>query len=277
MTSNSNDSARGAGRADIAVAEVLNDREQSYRLFSRLFMKPLELEDIEGLAAMNLEKSAAAVVGGDEKAADLEDDLLAQGFNDMGRGLHRRHTGTQRVLSTDFTMCFDGVSSHKGLVAVPYASIFAGSIKGEKAIFFQEPRNRDVAAYRSEQVGVDPDLHLPEDHLSFELSFMADLSSKAACAYAKGNAAEALRLLQVSRDFLSDNILCWYGAFYDLALHIVETRFYRGVLKATYGYLQLDGDVLADLVDALSPAGLQEGARGVQEEAGDVQEEGGRP
>lgn len=249
MASNNNDNACVADVADVSVAAVLHDREQSYRLFSRLFMKPLELEDIESLAAMNLEKSA---IDG------FEDDLLAQGFNDMGRGLHRRHTGTQRVLSTDFTMCFDGVSSHKGLVAVPYASIFAGSIKGEKAIFFQEPRNRDVAAYRSEQVGVDPSLHLPEDHLSFELSFMADLSAKAACAYAKGEAREASRLLRVSQGFLSDNILCWYGAFYDLALNIIETRFYRGVLKATYGYLRLDGDVLTDLLEVLSPDGEHE-------------------
>ncbi len=227
------------------IAKVLADREQSYRLFSRLFMKPLEQEDIDALTAMELEKSV-------EPLGD--DDLLARGFNDMGRGLHRQHTATKNVLSTDFTMCFDGVTTHKGLVAVPYASIFAGSLKGDKAIFYQEPRDRDLAAYRGEQIKVDPDLHLPEDHLSFELSFMADLSRKAAHAYSKGEGEEVLRLMDVSRAFLQNNILSWYGAFYELALNIIETRFYRGVLEATYGYLRLDDDAIGDLMDALLPA-----------------------
>ncbi len=87
------------------IVEELGNRELSYRLFSRLFLKPLTDEDIENLAAMELEKTVDVVE---------EDDLLARGFNDMGRGLHRRHSGTRRKLSTDFTMCFDGVSAVHG-------------------------------------------------------------------------------------------------------------------------------------------------------------------
>ncbi len=225
------------------IVEELGNREQSYRLFSRLFLKPLTDEDIENLAAMELEKTVDVVE---------EDDLLARGFNDMGRGLHRRHSGTRRKLSTDFTMCFDGVSSVDGLVAVPYASFFAGSISGDRAIFVQDPRTNDLAAYRREHIQVDPEIHLPEDHLSFELSFMADLSAKAIAAYSAGDIAETARLLQVSSDFLQNNILCWYGSFFDRALKIIETRFYRGVLEATYGYLKLDQEALADLIEALA-------------------------
>ncbi len=241
-----------AGRQDNAtkgaldhasVAAVLSDRAASYRLFSRLFLKPLEEPEIDNLAAMALES----------QARDLDEgSLLAEGFNDMGRGLHRRHTGTTRLLRTDYTMCFDGVSSQDGLVAVPYASVFNGSITGEKAVLFQEPRAKDLKAYRREGVMVDPDLHLPEDHLSFELSFMADLSDKTAEAWTTGSRDEALRLIDASQEFLREDILSWYEPFYDLALKIVQTRFYRGVLKAAFGFLQLDNETLEDLRDALA-------------------------
>ena len=233
--------ASAASRAEIA--ETLANRIENYRLFSRLLLSPLTEQEIDSLEAMQLE----------EVARDMADTgLLAEGLNDMGRGLHRRHTGTTRVLGTDFAMCFDGVSSYEGLVAVPYASIFKGSITGERAVLFQEPRAKDLAAYRREHVQADPSLHLPEDHVSFELSFMADLSEKAAIAYASGNRAEVLRLVETSQTFLRENILSWYGEFAELALKILDTRFYRGVVKATHGYLTLDETVLDDLKAALS-------------------------
>ena len=222
-------------------ASVLQDRVSNYRLFSRLFLRPLSEADIDTIAELKLE----------EVAKDMEgESLLKSGFNDMGRGLHRRHSGTSRVLSTDFTMCFDGVSSYAGLVALPYASIFKGSITGEKAILFQEPRTYALRAYRKEGVEVDESLHLPEDHLSFELSFMADLSEQALLAYKASNFDEAARLLEVSKTFLCDNILNWYDDFKDLSLKILDTRFYRGVVKATAGYLALDLETVADLLCA---------------------------
>ncbi len=234
----SEENEAGAVASGKALSEALENRASSYRMFSRLFLKPLSEEEIDALAGMDM-VAAAQSLGGEG--------LLAEGFNDMGRGLHRRHTGTKRLLSTDFTMCFDGVSALNDLVAVPYASVFVGSKKGNKAELYQEPRNADRKMYRSEHVEADPDLNLPDDHLSFELSFMADLSDKTADALAKGDRQEALRLVGVSREFLTGHILSWYGLFYDLAAKIVETRFYRGVLKATYGYLQSDGGTLDEI------------------------------
>ncbi len=232
-----------SGDDEHAISATLHNRVETYRLFSRLFLKPLNTEEIDSLEKMELEKLARELSG---------TGFLAEGLNDMGRGLHRRHTGTTRLLGTDFAMCFDGVSSYEGLVATPYASIFKGSITGEKAVLYQEPRTKDLKAYRSEHVQADPDLHLPEDHISFELSFMADLSEKARLAYASDNLDETLRLIGVSQQFLENNILCWYEEFAKLALKILDTRFYRGVVKATHGYLLLDVTVLEDLRAAIS-------------------------
>ena len=225
------------------ILEVLKGRAGSYRMFSRLFLRPLAEADIDELAAMRLE----------DKVADLEGTgLLAEGFNDMGRGLHRRHTGTKSLLSTDYTMCCDGISTYEGCRAVPYASLFIGKLKGDKAELFQEPFRADRAVYRREGVSVDKGLNLPDDHLSFELSFMADMSEAIAAALEADDVAEALRLVDVSDDFRTNHILSWYPQFFDLAMKLVETRFYRGVLRATRGYLEFDGETLADLRAALS-------------------------
>lgn len=233
------DTVSAAPRKDApALPELLAMRAASYRLFSRLFRAPLDDEEIEALATSRFEERA-------RELGDAGD--LARGFNDMGRGLHRRHSGTRHLLATDFTMCFDGIGSLNDERAVPYASVLIGKKTGEDAELFQEPRRADRQAYARERVQADPALNLPDDHLSFELSFMADLSDKIARALASGDAEEAARLVGVSDDFRANHILSWYDRFSALAGQLVQTRFYRGVLAATGGYLKLDGEVLGAL------------------------------
>jgi TorA maturation chaperone TorD len=238
------DSACGCGCAHPPIEqaeachELLFGRSASYRMFSRLFLKPLSQEEIEELAAMDLHL----------KALDLKDsEMLAQGFNDMGRGLRKRHTGTRQLLSTDYTMCFDGVEAVNEEVAVPYASIFLG----EKALFNQEPRNAVYRLFCAENVTLKQNVNLPEDHLSFELEFLAVLSERADAAIAAGDIGEALRNLELSRDFICKHILTWLDLLSERALKILKTRFYRGVIEATRGYLELDLATLGDILEEL--------------------------
>gem|GEM_PF-5051037 len=48
--------------------------------------------------------------------------------------------------------------------------------------------------------------------------------------------------------FLADHILSWFDTFQDLALLLLETRFYRGVLKISKGFFLED----AELLDAIA-------------------------
>ena len=61
--------------------------------------------------------------------------------------------------------------------------------------------------------------------------FLVVLSDRIIAALEAGDDAEALRQVRVSRAFLADHILSWFDTFQDLALLLLETRFYRGVLK----------------------------------------------
>ncbi|NLG09980.1 MAG: molecular chaperone TorD family protein [Coriobacteriaceae bacterium] len=217
-----------------AVLEVLRSRAMNYRMFSRLFLRPLTDQDIEDIVAMDLAS----------KAEDLEGTgLLAEGFNDMGRGLNRRNTGTRQQLATDYTMCFDGITTINEKVAVPYASVFLS----EEALLYREPRQKVYHLFRAEGIELKQGVNLPEDHLSFELEFLAILSDRAAKALEEGNKENLDRDLELSRTFIHEHILNWYDLFSERAAQMLNTRFYRGLLKATKGYLELDLETIDEL------------------------------
>lgn len=222
----------------MALQEVLQGRAASYRMFSRLFLKPLTAEDIEELAAIDFIA----------RAQELEDTgLLAEGFNDMGRGLRKRNTGTRQTLATDYTMCFDSVETVNEEVAAPYASVFLS----EEALLNQAPRLEVFKIFISEGIELKTGVNLPEDHLSFELEFLAVLSERAAAAATKDTAA-ALHNLQLSLDFINNNILTWIGLLAERAELLLETRFYHGLMKAAQGYLALDLDALDEMIQEFS-------------------------
>jgi TorA maturation chaperone TorD len=221
---------------DISVIDILQGRSDSYRMFSRLFLKPLDETDIENLSARDFATVAHELDG---------TGLLAEGFNDMGRALRKRHTGTRQQFSADYTMCFDGVTTVAGQVAAPYASVFLG----EEALLNQEPRHQVFRIYQTESISLKSGINLPEDHVSFELEFLAILSDRAIDAYVVGDTQEVVRNLQLSRDFINEHVLSWYDMLAELALQIVKTRFYRGVLKAARGWLELDLTTIEDLIE----------------------------
>jgi TorA maturation chaperone TorD len=217
-----------------ALTEVLKGRSLSYRMLARLFLKPLKDEDIEDLASADFCARALELDG---------TGLLAEGFNDMGRALRKRHTGTRSVLATDYTMCFDALESVDDLVASPYASIFLGT----EALLYQEPRAKVYKLFRDENVGVKAGIDLPEDHISFELEFLAVLSDRAVAALEQGQNDEALRNLTLSQEFIEGSVLTWVGLLAERADKILKTRFYRGALKAMLGYLDLDVQAIVEL------------------------------
>lgn len=213
---------------------LFQSRADSYRLFSRIFLKPLDDEAIEALAAADFVERSAAFESGS---------LLRQGFNNMGRGLRRRHTGTRCELATDYTMCFDGLSEANGEVAVPCESVFRGSHKE----YYQEPWLEMQKLSKREGVNFDPATGVPSDHLALELEFMAALADRAEKAAAAGDDQCVAHTIKVSQEFLKGHLANWYPALRARAEALVTTRFYRGALEALDGYLALDQSTLMAL------------------------------
>lgn len=236
VTSGSGAGAGGGNQDNSAlVKEVLTSRSAFYRMLASLYFNPLTQEQVDNLASADL--SVYAQMGDD----------FAQGADDMMRYLRKRNTGTRDELAADFTGAFVGTKSLNGKVAVPYESVFTS----EEGLLYQESYHEVLAEFRRAAVSLAPGVDWPDDHLSFLFQFLAILSDRALQALEANDVQAARSTLSDSREFLRQHVARWFESFYELALQIVETRFYRGVLKITRGFIGLDFQTLEDLLEQL--------------------------
>lgn len=217
------------------LVEVLESRSEFYLMLARFYSRPLTQEDIEALSES------------DFSSLGVGEPLLEEGWHDISRFLRKLHTGTRQLLATDFTMTFDGVASLEEEVAVPYASVFLS----EEKLLSRAPRNEVFLLFKKETLRLREGVSLPEDHLSFELEFLSILSERTIEALKAGDHAQARHNLEVSGEFISKHILIWFKMLRDLAMQLLETRFYRGVLKITEGYLTMDLATISDLIEEI--------------------------
>ena len=211
---------------------ALKGRAAFYDLLAAIYFRPLTAEQIDNIAEMDW-----------SEYADVNE-LFADGVNDITRYLRKRNSGTRQALAVDFTSAFAGTSSWKGRYAVPYESVHTS----EEGLMFQDAYHEVFQLYKANHVAKAEGYDFPHDHLSFMCEFLVVLSDRIIAALEAGDDAEALRQVRTSRAFLAAHILSWFDPFQDLALLLLETRFYRGVLKISKGFFLED----AELLDAIA-------------------------
>lgn len=221
--------------ADIYAA--LDARADFYDFIAALYFRPLKQEQIENIAAMDL--SAYAEVN----------EYFADGLNDITRYLRKRNTGTRQALAVDFTAAFAGTSSWKGKYAVPYESVFTS----EEGLMYQESFHEVYHIFKKNRVSREEGYDYPDDHLSFMCNFLAILSRRIKEALQEGRVDDALLNLKASREFLDAHMLSWFDPFQALALKLLETRFYRGILKITKGYFLFDRELMDEIISMYEP------------------------
>lgn len=224
------------------LSQVLADRAAFFRTLGSLYFTTLTQEQIDGLAQADL-----SAFGGDEP-------LLVAGFDDMRRYLRKRNTGTRRELAVDFTSAFKGSQAFEGRYALPYESLY----RSDEGLLMREPRNEVFRTYKQAAVKLKEGVNLPEDHISFEFEFLAILCERTIEALEAGENEGAVELLEAQKTFIEEHILSWFGDLAERALKILQTRFYRGVLKVTEGYLKVDLEAIQGLIAEIK--GGEEGA-----------------
>lgn len=219
-------------------AEALRACAAFADMLSALYFKTLTQGQIDALARQDL----SAYRG-------LNEDFDA-GINDIERYLRRRNTGTRQQLACDFTSAFVGTKTYEGKSAVPYESVFTS----EEGLLCQGSYHDVIALYRREGLEKDDGLHIPDDHLSYMLEFVGVLERRAAECLDGGDADAAGHDLKVADDFVRTHMLSWFDAFADRARLVLQTRFYRGVLSLTRGYLAFVRDLFGEALDGLGRA-----------------------
>jgi TorA maturation chaperone TorD len=152
-------------------------------------------------------------------------------------------------LAVDYARVFLGAGLGARQAAYPYESYYTSPLR----LIMQDARDEVLGAYREEGLDRARDLKEPEDHVAFELEFMAYLSHKAATALKDGDTAAATASLRKQQVFLEQHLVRWVPTFCSDIERVARTSFYKAVAKITVGYLTLEQGLLRNLL-----AGAQE-------------------
>lgn len=130
-----------------------------------------------------------------------------------------------------------------------YAQLFIGSnpmrVPPWESVYFSEERltfqteTQDVHAW-FERLGlqINTDYRDPDDHIAFELSFIAYCSELAFQACQDQDSSMFANMLVMQRTFLETHLLRWGIKWADLAYEHARTDFYRGLALMVRGGLK---------------------------------------
>ncbi len=175
--------------------------------------------------------------------------MYAEGARKLGAALEGLGFNARTDLAVDYAHTFLAAGISNGEAAFPYESVYTSP----ERLIMQDARDEVLAVYREHGLGVAEGYVEPEDHLAFELEFMAYLAQKAAAACSDGGEEAATPLIAEQRAFLVDHVLRWLPAFVADVERYAQTDFYKAAGAMTLGYATLDRALLEELLaeDAL--------------------------
>lgn len=158
--------------------------------------------------------------------------LLRDGLTDIPVALD---PGTLDHLAADYASIY----LHHGLGASPCESVWLDPDQ----LAMQEPMFQLRRAYAARGLAVPDWRHRPDDHLVYQLAFLAVLLGEGGGETGPVEAA----------GFLDDHCLRWIGDFAKRVAPRCATRFYAGLALVTAAYLEELRDLLAQILDQPRP------------------------
>ena len=214
---------------------ALKGRAAFYDLLAAIYFRPLTAEQTDNIAEMDW-----------SEYADVNE-LFADGVNDITRYLRKRNSGTRQALACDYAHTFLAAGNYETFAATPFESVFTSQL----GLMMQEARDDVYKMYCEQGIQPQADLHVPEDHVSFEFEFLATVIERTNAALLTGDFARAQALAETVSDFHRLHQLNWIDDLCDAVLDVAETRFYRGVAKVTRGFVHMETEVVADELEVL--------------------------
>ncbi len=216
------------------MKSALSERSAFYRFLSSIFFKEVTDELIDKLHA---------------QVATVEDDgtLAGQGWRELRHYLSRKGPDPRTELAVDYARTFLAAGTVEGDAACPFESIYTS----EEHLIMQDARDEVRLEYIRQGVNVDASLNLPEDHLSFELEFMAIMSDRAHTALVQDDAATARAALQVQRDFAQAHLLNWLPLLTEAVINTAHQEFYVAICHITQGFVEQDVELLDEMIGLL--------------------------
>ena len=227
-------------------AGYLAASEQTYTFLSQMLFRELNEE-------------AIAALKGQERPQETGNETLDRGYAQVRRFFNFASTDIRTQLAVEYARVFlaAGVFGSDKMTAVPYESVFTS----EGHLMMQASRDDVVRRFAADGFQVNPDLQEPEDHLAFELEYVAHMSRKAAELVEAGNAEALAANVARQVEFIDAHLLNWVGNLYETAREYAKTTFYTGMLLVVLGAAEQSRDLLAEVSEQLKTgAGLPDEA-----------------
>ena len=209
---------------------------ETFTFLSQVFFKELNDEAICALAAARWPEHTG-------------NEHLDRGYNLLRRYFKFSAGDRRGQLAVEYARVFlaAGVHSSDTASAVPYESVFTG----EEHAVMGDSRDAVVRWFLEDGFQVNPDLHEPEDHLAFELEYVASMNAKASALLASGDGAAARRCVKRQAAFIDKHLLNWIGSLATAAKASAKTAFYTGMLHVATGALEQARAARLDVADEL--------------------------
>lgn len=230
------DNLQAAGADELMSAECLadicDDRADTYRLLARLFRTEVDQELFDELMGTSFPVASG-------------NDLMDEGYYQIAKHLSNAWVDPLMKLSVDFTKTYLGSGIDTYSAAYPFESVYTS----EKRLLMQDARDEVLAIYRSCGLDKSESWNEGEDHIAVELEFMRVLALRSAAALRAGNEERAFSLINTQRNFMDDHLCTWAPVFLNESRRFADTLFYQGLANLAEGFLQEDAELLAALVD----------------------------
>lgn len=218
------------------MLEFLDANVDTFTFLSQVFYKELTEEAIAELAEGQWPENTG-------------NEALDRGYNLLRRYFKFSAGDRRSQLAVEYARIFlaAGVFSQERRSAVPYESVFTS----EEHVMMGGTRDDLIDWFIQDGFKVNPDLHEPEDHISFELEYLAHMNAKAAALIRDGRNLDAIKNVKRQRRFIEQHLLNWIGQLQEAAEEYAKTTFYTGMLKVCQGALEQACDALTCVSDEL--------------------------
>jgi putative dimethyl sulfoxide reductase chaperone len=216
------------------LRQVMSERQVMYQFLARGFRKEVDHELLSEISEMDF-----SINSGIEE--------FDQGFQKLDSFIHETNEATLDDLAADFARIFLGAGSGKPSAAFPYESVYTSP----RGLLMQEARDKVVEIYRQEGLQLPANIHEPEDHIAFELSFVSHLCEKTGQALENQFTEAIACYLQMQSDFVEKHLCNWVPRLCQDVMNTAATDFYKALALITIGYLDIDRDLIVDLLNTL--------------------------
>lgn len=119
------------------------------------------------------------------------------------------------------------------ILAPPWESVYFNKKRLVNQIQLMQVRQW----YKKYGLSVEKDNQEPDDHIGFELLFLAFLASQALKEYQAGNIEKYHEFIQAQKSFYLEHLHLWGGIWCDQVIQHARTHFYRGIAFILKGVL----------------------------------------